>query len=291
MFSSRFWAPLGWVAFLFLASLTAQAGSDQAPRRVISLSPHFTEIVYDIGAGDRLVAVTDFCRFPSSARDLPKVGGFLDLNVETGVRMRPDVVLAVPFFGPKLDVLRRQKLEVFTMEDSRVADVLDAYDALGRLFGMEKKAESAKRRLQKRLAAIQPLDGPRPTAMFVAGTETGSLAQMTVAGRGAFTHELLEQAGFRNVFRDMRHTYLPVSRESVLSRDPDVIFHVLPSEANGKAEQERLLGLYARWKGLRAVRNGDVFFITKDEWTIPGPTMTGLGDFFVKTRKAYHPKG
>jgi iron complex transport system substrate-binding protein len=179
---------LGVALFLGLMSFVGVTHVVASPaRRVISLSPHFTEIAFDIGAGEYLIGVTDFCLFPKEAQKLPKVGGFLDLNVESVVQMRPDLVLALPFFGPKLDVLRRQNLNVMTMEDSRVSDVLAAYDVLGRLFGVEENATKARRRLQKKLAAIQPLDGPRPTAMFVAGTETGSLAQMSVAGRGSFT--------------------------------------------------------------------------------------------------------
>lgn len=273
------WAP----ALLLLAH---GALAQEAPaRRVVSLSPHFTEIAFDIGAGKYLVGVTDFCKFPRETARVPKVGGFLNLNVETVMGMKPDLVLALPFFGPKLDVLRRQGLRVVTMEDSRVSDVLDAYDALGRLFGMEKEAAKAKRRLQGKLAKIQPMEGPRPTALFVAGTETGSLSQMTVAGRGTFAHELLEQSGFRNVFGDSRNPYLPVSKESVLARDPDVIFHVLPENASGEDQRERLLALYRGWKGLRAASEGRVFFITKDEWTVPGPTMAGLGMYFMEKRR------
>jgi iron complex transport system substrate-binding protein len=275
------------VCYIFQISLVrAEEPSNAVPaRRVVSLSPHFTEIAYDIGAGDRLIAVTDFCRFPVEAQKLPKVGGFLDLNVETVVRMNPDLVLGLPFFGPKLDAIRRRKVPVLTMEDSRVSDVLAAYDALGKVFGLEKKAAAAKARLMKKLSALKAPEGPRPTAMFVVGTETGSLAQMTVAGRGAFTHELLEQSGFRNIFMDVKTPYIPVSREEVLSRNPDVIFHVLPGNANSPENQERLRTLYQRWKSLRAARDGHIYFITKDEWTIPGPTMVGLGEYFMEVRR------
>jgi ABC-type Fe3+-hydroxamate transport system substrate-binding protein len=79
--------------------------------------------------------------------------------------------------------------------------------------------------------------------------------------------------------------YLPVSREAVLSRDPDVIFHVMPANANNPEQQERLLKLYQRWKSLRAVKTAKVYFITHNEWTIPGPTMVGLGEFFMQKRR------
>jgi iron complex transport system substrate-binding protein len=276
---------LAWLFVWIPVCGAAELGTTPPARRVISLSPHFTEIAYDIGAGNRLIAVTDFCHFPAEAQKLPKVGGFLDLNIETIVQMKPDLVLALPFFGPKLDALRRQGIPVLTMEDSRVSDVLAAYDALGKALGMEGKAKAARARLQKKLSALKPMEGPRPTAMFVAGTETGSLSQMTVAGQGSFTHELLEQSGFRNVFADVKTAYLPVSREEVLSRDPDVIFHVLPSNACGADQQERLKALYQRWKSLRAAQKGNIYFITKDEWTVPGPTMIGLGEYFIQMRR------
>jgi ABC-type Fe3+-hydroxamate transport system substrate-binding protein len=96
---------------------------------------------------------------------------------------------------------------------------------------------------------------------------------------------LLEQAGFRNVFADENTSYIPVSREEVLSRNPDVIFHVLPSSACGLDQQDRLKVLYQRWKSLRAAQDGNIYFITNDAWTIPGPTMVGLAEYFSRIRR------
>jgi hypothetical protein len=266
MFSSRFWAPLGWVAFLFLASLTAQAGSDQAPRRVISLSPHFTEIVYDIGAGDRLVAVTDFCRFPSSARDLPKVGGFLDLNVETVVRMRPDVVLAVLSSAPSWTscAARSSRSSPWKTPGCRR---LGRVRRVGTLVRDGKKAESAKRRLQN--ARRHPTAGRAATHGHVRGGDRdGSLAQMTVAGRGR-SPTVVGTGGFRNVFRDMRHSYLPC-RGNPSSPATRTSFPCAPLRGQRQGNKSDCSASMPAGRACARCGTGDVFFITKDEWTIPG---------------------
>ncbi len=276
----RSWAPT--FAFLFAAWTPVLAVPPAL--RVVSLSPHFTQVVFDIGAGDRLVGVTDFCRYPPEARLKPKVGGFLNPSVETIVRLKPDLVLALPFFGPVLSILRRQGLNVMVRDNSKISDLLTAYDDIGKALGMEKEAQQAKRRFEKRLQALKPPPGPQPTALFLAGTETGTLSQMVAAGGGSYLNEILERTGYRNILADSSQPFLPFSREELLRLDPDVIFQTVTPDENGPGAVRAYEKLWKKWGSLRAVRGGRIYFLTKNEWTVPGPTMVDLGDYLLHIR-------
>ena len=275
-----------WVqAFFFLFAVWTPAPAAPPALRVVSLSPHFTQVVFDIGAGDRLVGVTDFCRYPPAALLIPKVGGLLNPSVETILRLKPDLVLAVPFYGPVLQALRRQGLNVLVRDNSRVSDLLAAYDDVGKALGMEKEARRAKRRFEKRLLALNPPTGPRPSALFLAGTETGTLSQMVAAGGGTYVNEILDKTGFRNVLADSSQPFVPFSREELLRLNPDVIFQTVTPDENGPGAVGVYERLWKKWGSLRAVREGRIYFLTKNEWTVPGPTMVDLGDYLLQVRK------
>ncbi len=259
--------------------------------RVVSLSPHFTEIVYDLGAGDRLVAVTDFCRYPPEAARKPKVGGLLNPSLESILRLKPDLVLAVPFYGSLIGSLRKRDVPVLVLDNSRLSDALSAYDALGKALGLEKEARAARRRLEARIDAIRPSGGKeRLTALFVAGTETGTLNQMVAAGRGTFVSELLLKAGFRNILDDVKAPYALLSREELLRRNPDVIFHAVTRGENGPGAEKAYRRLWKKWNTLGAVRENKLYFITRDEWMVPGPTLVGLGAYFKDVRAMLQPR-
>ncbi len=119
------------------------------------MAPNLTQIVYDIGAQDLLVGVTDFCKFPPAARSKEKIGGWINPNYEKILSLKPDLVLALKFHGKAVDNLKQLKVSVLVLDCMTVQDVLDAYDILGKALGREKEAKLAKARLAKRLDKVR----------------------------------------------------------------------------------------------------------------------------------------
>ena len=88
------------------------------------MSPHFTEILYDIGAQDQLIGVTNFCKFPPEAQKKAKVGGFFNPNFEAIVSLKPDLVLLVPFYGQTIESFKKLGIPILVQDNSSLQDIL-----------------------------------------------------------------------------------------------------------------------------------------------------------------------
>ncbi|HVZ80063.1 MAG TPA: helical backbone metal receptor [bacterium] len=261
------------------------------PRRIISMAPNLTQIVYDIGAQDLLVGVTDFCKFPPAARQKEKVGGWIDPNYEKIVSLKPDLVLALKFHGKAVDNLKVLKVPVLVLDCQTIEDVLAAYDLLGRTLGREKDAERAKDRLQKRLEAVKRRAAGREpiSVLFVVDRNPGSLQQIYGVGPRNFVDELIGWAGGRNILSDAPVVYPLVSKEQMIKRDPEVIVNALAEahlKSGGVEDETRV---WDTLPVLKAVREHRVYCFTNEDYLIPGPTMANLAeylcDIFEKARQ------
>jgi iron complex transport system substrate-binding protein len=255
-----------------------------APQRVISMSPHFTEIIYDIGAQDQLVGVTNFCKFPPEARKKTKVGGFFNPNFETIVSLRPDLVLLVPFYGQTIESFKKLGIPVLIQNNSSLQDVFDTYDVLGKALGREAAAQAAKRKLQARLDKVRKKAGSRKpvSILFVVGHNVGELQRIYAAGDHCFVGEIIALSGGNNVLTGTSIAFPLVSKEQLIKRDPDVIVDSMPSD---EATGDTIAKAKAAWAGLpslKAVRENHVYFLKQDEFLIPGPTMVGLAEYLSK---------
>jgi len=275
-------SPKVFVLF-FLLTVPAAMGRPEegTPRRVVSMAPNLTQILYDLGAQDLLVGVTDFCKFPHEARSKPKVGGWLNPNYEKILSLEPDLVLTLEFSGKAASTLRRLKVPVLVQDCMTVPDVLRAYDVLGKRLGREKQAARAKRRLAERLERVRGRArtfDPVPV-LFVVDRTPGTLDQIYAVGPKNFVDDLISWCGGRNILSDAKTSYPLVSKEALLKRDPEVIVNAL---AEAQIGPERIPGEVKVWQklpSLRAVKNQRVYCFTNEDYLIPGPTMANLAEY------------
>ena len=251
------------------------------PKRVISMAPNLTEIVYDIGAQDLLVGVTDFCKFPPEAQKKEKIGGWINPNYEKILSLKPDLVLALKFHGKAVDNLEKLKVPVLVQDCQTVEDVLAAYDTLGKALGREAAAKKAKEKLAARLAKIraEPSQGRSVSVLFVVDRTPGALDQIYGVGPHNFVDALIRWTGGANILYDSPVSYPLVSKEELLKRDPDVIVNALPPAHGRPDEVVREAAVWDGLPSLKAVKNHRVYCFNKDEYLIPGPSMVGLGEF------------
>lgn len=231
-----------------------------ATGRLVSLAPNLTETVFDLGLGDRIIAVTDNDHYPPSVEGLPKVGG-MQPDYERLLTLKPDLVLAdTNLNSPEvMDRVRALGLPLVTMRTRTLEDLERTLVELAERLGAPERGRQARQELQEGLAEIdrraQAL--PHRPRVFV---EIWSEPLMT-AGKDSLVHEMVERAGGTNVYADLAETYPTLSSEDLLKRDPEVI--LLTSLDPDKARS--LPG----WGNLAAVREGRVHRLDPDLYVRP----------------------
>jgi iron complex transport system substrate-binding protein len=215
------------------------------PGRIISLVPSVTEILFTIGAQDRLVGVTDFCDYPDDARRKPSVGGMLAPSLELMVALKPDLVIATTSGNRQetFDQLGRLQIPVFLVNPITVADVLDLIGRLGRLADRGDAADRVVAGLRERIQAItaRVATRPRPRVLYVLWPDP-----LIVPGRGALVSELIDLAGGDSVTADGGQGYPRYSMEAAVARNPEII--VLASHGSERSPLVR-----SKWERLHQV--------------------------------------
>jgi iron complex transport system substrate-binding protein len=250
--------------------------------RIVSLVPSVTETLVAIGAGDRLVARTDYDLAPG-LQSLPSLGGGLDPSLEALVALRPDVVVGWDAAGanPLRARLRGLGIPFFAVLVTDTGDVYRAMDAMGRLTARGAAADSLARGVRAEIEAVRAsIAGrpPRPVFFLV------SADPPMTAGPGTFIVQLIEAAGGRSVFEDAGTEWPTISMEALVRRDPEVV--LLPTW-EGATDRVRVLSTRPGWRELSAVRAGRVHALPADEVNRPGP---GMGRTARLLRDAIHPE-
>ncbi len=221
------------------------------PARIVSLVPSVTEILFALGAEDRLAGVTDFCDYPPAARRKPSVGGMVNPNLEVVVALRPDLVVATTEGNREETVaqLRRLGIPTYLVAAHHVGDVTALVTRLGGLTGREAAAATLGARLERRIDAVRRAVGPlrRPRVLYVLWPEP-----LIVPGREALVTELIRLAGGESITAADADSYPRYSLEAAVAKAPEVILLANHGAHTGPIDRER----WQRLAELPAVRAG-----------------------------------
>ncbi|HEX8560244.1 MAG TPA: ABC transporter substrate-binding protein [Pyrinomonadaceae bacterium] len=237
------------------------AKSDATPQRIISFSPSSTEVLYGIGAFDRVVAVSQYDEFPPEVARLPRVGGWSNTNMEQVASLRPDLIIIteahVPFVKDKLETMGVRTVVVGGVS---FADVYDGMEKIGAATGREAEArrliEETRARLEEVRARTRGL--PRPRVLCIADRLPGTLRGLYAATGGSFIVELIEAAGGESIAPPAEKGFGQISKEAVVELDPEVIIDMAQSSNDAKlAEDPR--EVWGELSQVRAVREGRVY--------------------------------
>lgn len=236
-------------------------------KRVITLAPNLTEMMYAIGAGEQLVGRTALCDYPQQALQLPIMGDMLSIEYESIMAAKPEIVLMTIAGNSRsgYDKLKELGLRPVAIDAATVAGVIQSLDTIGRLVGKQHESTELVARLQSTLDSVKQLTAGTPTISTFIVIDRSML--MTVS-RG-FIHQALSIAGGENIADSAAAAYPIISREELLRKNPEVI--ILP--ATSQADAESLIELYPEWRTLRAVRNEHLFIIEPDLLLRPGPRL------------------
>lgn len=267
------------------------------PKRIVSLAPSNTEILFKLGLEDKVVGVTKFCDFPPKVEELKGkgrikvIGGFSPktIDIEKVIALEPDLVLSTggiqkPFI-PKLE---EKGLTVFALNPENLEEVIKGIELVGKVCGVEEKATEIAEDMESRIEAITDKtaklsEEEKPRVFYITYAAPGQ--PVWTAGKGTFANALIEKAGGINIFRKLEG-YKTVDLEKIIAKDPEVI---IASTGHGEARdvpfnwaktEERLAETSAR-------KNGRIYQIDADIVSRPGPRIVkGL----EKYAEFIHPK-
>lgn len=247
-------------------ALPADAQGTGFPQRIVSLGPLNTENVFLLGAGDRLVGNTSYCVRPEAAKDIEKIGSVLQISIEKILSLQPDLVLATGLTQPQqLKKLRDLGLRVVQVQQpASFAEICAEFLRLGRLLGLEARAEEVVRRARSEVAAISAkvarLPGRKVFLQVGAQPLFGSVTS-------SFTHDYIKLGGGINVIADQ--AVGTADYEKILARNPDVIIIAIMGSESGAASREK--EKWRRFQAIGAVRKDRVYSINPDLVCSPSP--------------------
>ncbi len=231
---------------------------EEPANRIVSLSPHATELLYAAGAGARVVGVAAASNYPPAARRLPSVGGAESLNVEAIVALKPDLVVAWASGNPghQVEQLKRFGLPVFLSEPRHLEDIASNLERLGRLAGTPAAAQRAAADFRRAYREIGHEYAQRaPVRTFY---QIWHQPLITVNGEQLIS-EVIRLCGGRNIFAALPTLAPTVNREAVIAADPEVII------ASGLgAERPEWLERWRDWPQISAVRHDQLYAIDPD---------------------------
>ena len=235
-------------------------------RRIISLAPHATELLFAVGAGKYVVGAVEYSDYPEAAKKIPRVGG-VSLDLEAIVALHPDLIVAWQSGNPagQIERLHELGLPVFVTEPRRIGDVPDLMERIGRLVGTEKVAMKASQEFNRHYALLRNRYGKHPAAsVFYQILDVSSL---TINGEHLIS-DVIRLCGGQNVFADLPVLAPQISIEAVLQKNPEVIL-ASGMESLWPEWQTR----WRAWPELAAVKADNLFFIPPDLIDRNGPRI------------------
>ena len=243
--------------------------NQSADKRVITLSPHLGEMMFDIDAGNMLVGVSAYSNFPVEILQLPKVGDAFILDLEQIAVLQPDIILAwedgTP--GRVIDELRKLNYRVEVIKTSRLEDIPLALIKLGNMFDRQNQAEIIIEKYQLEIAKLKNTFGEKDNINVFFQIDDRPL--FTIGG-SHYISQLIELCGGKNIFRELPQLAPSVSIESVILRDPDAI---LSTDSAG----DEKFDIWHRWSEIKANKLNNLYSINADRLERPTARIIKAG--------------
>jgi iron complex transport system substrate-binding protein len=277
--TSAFTVIAGLALALTAASLVLYAQA----RRIVSIIPATTEMLFAMGAGDRVVAVGSYDRFPPQVQTLPRVGALLDPDVERIIALRPDLVILYETQADLRTQLERAHIPFFAYRHRGLSDISETIRTLGARVGVADDANRVAASLDRQVADVRAkvASRPRPKTLVVFGRERGTLRGLDASGGYGFLHDMVEAAGGTNVLGDINTQAVQMSTEMILARAPDVILEL--HYGRGDTTSQADMKAWDVLPSVPAVRNKRVYLLQGEEFVVPGPRVGAATERLSRT--------
>lgn len=278
---------------VWLAAYSPESGTDQdrqvscpvSPRRIISLAPSLTEILYYLELGDRVVGVTTFCNHPPEVKQKPRVGTYWEFSLEAILALKPDLVVAMAHQGEGPDsysALSHWRIPFYLGKADTLPELFQLIAHLAQLTGAEEVARKKLPPLEARVRQVEQRvkHQSRPRVFLEIDAEP-----LITVGRSSIQGDLIQRAGGTNIAGVLPQRYPAINLEEVLKAQPEVILFTGMAHS---ATLPRRLNFWQGWSMLPAVRNQRLFWINPDLVDRPGPRLV---DGLELLADIFHPLG
>lgn len=244
----------------------------ETPKRIISLAPNITEILFALGLGDNIVGVTNFCDYPEEAKKKPKIGGMSNPSIEAVVSLKPDIVVMTTDGNPKEfeERLRSMKIRTYVFTARRLNELPQAVRDLGKVLGVQKSAAEFADDYEKTLNRLKVHNSRsavwKKKVLFIVWPEP-----LIVAGPGTVIDDALQVVSSENIASGANAAYPKYSIEEIIRRSPDIIFI-----GKGKGMEKGSEGLFKRLRIVPAVRSHKFFYVSDDLYRLGPRTLKGI---------------
>lgn len=216
------WLPVKAETAITVQFQPQERPQQQRPERIIALAPHIVELLFDIGAGEQLIAVSDHSDYPAEAMQLPRVANYAAIQLEAVLALQPDLVIAWRSGNPAADLERLSALGVpiAYSDPKQLADVAAELRYLGEVTGHPLQAEQRAQRYEEALLALQQRYQQRaPVRVFFAS----STQPLSTVANQAWPQQMLELCGGDNPFSRVKGDYPSIGPEQLLLAQPELI--------------------------------------------------------------------
>ena len=261
----------------------------ERPARIVSLVPAVSEMIFAMGAGDRLVGVSNYDRFPPDVARIPHVGGLIDPDTERIITLRPDLVVVYATQKELIERLDRASIPYYLYEHRALPDIITTVRTIGARIGSTTRADALASSMERALADIRAATSrqPRPSTLLVFGRDPASLRNVYASGGYGFLHDMLEIAGGANVFGEIKTQSVQASTEMLLTRRPDVIIELHYGDSVKNLDIAKETQAWNALASIPAVRTHRVYALVGDEFVVPGPRVV---EATRKLARTLHPE-
>lgn len=249
-----------------------QVNMEAQPQRLVSLVPGFTETLFALGLGEKLVGVTTYCDYPEGAKAKPKVGGFSNPSLEKIVEAHPDLVLATGIHSQLVEQLEAMNFKVLVFNPDNMDSFMGTISSIGTACGETDKAQELTEGLTRRMNAVKGhlADRPvedRPLVFYEVWHEP-----LMTTGTDTLIHDIITLAGGRCLTAIGKEDYPTISEEFIIEQNPDIMVHSYGKGMDNTPTREVILSRKG-WQGINFVKNQCIIGIESDLITRPGPRL------------------
>ncbi|MEW6570146.1 MAG: cobalamin-binding protein [Nitrospirota bacterium] len=272
---------------IFISSLLLSNVYAASQKRIVSLAPNMTEILFALNLGESIAGVTNFCDYPEEAKKKPKIGGMTTPSLEAIVSLKPDIVVMTTDGNPKEfeERLRSLRIKTYVFKARRLSELPQGIRDIGSAFGVKERADTLAKKMEDAINKFRNQKSNSSAHPFSKRVRVGNGSSLKkkvlyiiwpepliIAGSGTVIDDAITLLGAENIASKAETSYPKYSIEEIIHQSPDVIF-IGRGHMNIEIASKRLLGKIAT---VRAVRNDSVFYVSDSLYRLGPRVIRGI---------------